>query len=485
MIFVKFNRVVSGVLASSMLLGLMAGCGGNSDSASAGNNAAADSGAAQTGEPSGSVRILCNVTGGKDDAEMKLFQEALSEATGLDVQMEKPASDYDNVLMQKLQGGEEYDLIYIGASQYMNLVEQGALMDITDRVKASDILSNNIDQQEWDDITVDGKVYAGFNKKELHRVVQLNKNDLEAVGIDYKSIEPTLDGYYEVFKALRAANASADYYPLNCVMSESYDLQPWFASLGLQNGVVVDEADGKTYAPYSTDEAAPVWEWFKKLYDEKLLDPASFVDKTKDMRAKMEASSKQTSVVVDWAMWTGLHNAHATADGVADADYEIVNLPGCKTPAGSEREYMLVKGGASLFAVPANAKNVDGAIKVLEYFATQEGGELLSIGIEGNDYTKSGSTYTQTALGADHANDHGAPIPIYKDFVNPLGYNRGVEEALTYLPYARIDRIIPDETTYKTTVGKWGIEMIKGNVSVADGLASMRKELVSLGLTEK
>ncbi|MCF2681373.1 extracellular solute-binding protein, partial [Faecalicatena contorta] len=159
----------------------------NSDSASADNNAAADSGAAQTGEPSGSVRILCNVTGGKDDAEMKLFQEALSEATGLDVQMEKPASDYDNVLMQKLQGGEEYDLIYIGASQYMNLVEQGALMDITDRVKASDILSNNIDQQEWDDITVDGKVYAGFNKKELHRVVQLNKNDLEAVGIDYKS----------------------------------------------------------------------------------------------------------------------------------------------------------------------------------------------------------------------------------------------------------------------------------------------------------
>ena len=82
---------------------------------------------------------------------------------------------------------------------------------------------------------------SAFNKKELHRVVQLNKNDLEAVGIDYKSIEPTLDGYYEVFKALRAANASSDYYPLNCVMSESYDLQPWFASLGLQNGVVVDE----------------------------------------------------------------------------------------------------------------------------------------------------------------------------------------------------------------------------------------------------
>ena len=480
----KLNRVLSGVLASTMLFGVLTGCGGGSASSGAPANSGA-AGSAAAGEPSGAVRILANVTGGKDEDEMKLFEQALSEATGLDVQMEKPASDYDNVLMQKLQGGEEYDLIYIGASQYMNLVEQGALMDITDYVKASDILSNNIDQQEWDDITIDGKVYAGFNKKELHRVVQLNKNDLEAAGIDYTTIEPTLDGYYQVFKALREANPSTDYYPLNAVISEAYDLQPWFASLGLQNGVVVDESDGKSYAPYATDEAAPVWEWFKKLYDEKLLDPASFVDKTKDMRAKMEASSKQTSIVVDWAMWTGLHNAHATADGVADADYEIVNLPGCKTPAGSERDYMLVKGGASLFAVPANAQNVEGAIKVLEYFATQEGGELLSIGIEGHDYTKSGSTYTQTATGADHANDHGAPVPIYKDFEAPLGYNRGVEEALTYLQYARIDKIIPDESTYKTTVGKWGIEMIKGNVSIEDGLASMRNELVSLGITEK
>lgn len=470
-----------------MLLGLLAGCGGSSSSSGAASSGAAGSsaGSASAAEATGTVRMLAAVTGGKDDAEMQLFQQALSEATGLDIQIEKPASDYDNVLMQKLQGGEEYDLIYIGANQYVNLVDQGALMDITDYVKASDILSNNIDQQEWDDITIDGKVYAGFNKKELHRVVQLNKNHLEAVGIDYTTIEPTLDGYYQVFKALREANPSTDYYPFNCVMSESYDLQPWFASVGLQNGVVVDEADGKTYAPYSTDEAAPVWEWFKKLYDEKLLDPSSFVDKTKDMRAKMEASSEQTSVVVDWAMWTGLHNATATADGVAEADYEIVSLPGCKTPAGSERDYMLVKGGASLFAVPANANNVEGAIKVLEYFATQEGGELLSIGIEGNDYTKDGSTYTQTELGAQHANDHGAPVPIYKDFVNPLGYNRGVEEALTYVQYARIDKAIPDETTYKTTVGKWGIEMIKGNVSIEDGLASMRNELVSLGLTEK
>ena len=77
-------------------------------------------------EASGTVRILAAVTGGKDADEMELWAKALSEATGLTIEVERPASDYDTILMQKLSAGESYDLIYVGASQYANLVEQGA-----------------------------------------------------------------------------------------------------------------------------------------------------------------------------------------------------------------------------------------------------------------------------------------------------------------------------------------------------------------------
>ena len=145
---------------------------------------------------------------------------------------------------------------------------------------------------------------------------------------------------------------------------------------------------------------------------------------------------------------------------------------------------MLGKGGASLFAVPANAENVEGAVKVLEYFATQEGGELLSIGVEGHDYTKEGETYTQTEIGKTHGNDHGAPVPIYKDFKAPFGYNPGMEDALQYGQYASIEMTIPNEADYKEIVGKWGIQMIKGEASIEDGLAGMRKELMERGVTE-
>ncbi len=493
----RVRKLLTTLLLIGIVGGLMTGCGKKADDTGA--QSAADPGTKEevqdqkntgntkandtdnTEKPSGTVRMMVSVTGGKDEAEMELFKEELSKATGLDIQIEKPASDYNSVLMQKLNGGEVYDLIYIGAGDYMNLIKQNALLDITDRVKSSEILTNNIDQREWDDITVDGKVYAGFNKKEVHRVVALNNVMLKKAGIDYKSIEPNLDGYYEVFKKLKEASSDNEFYPFNAIMSETWDLQPWMAAAGLKGGVVVD-GDGKKYVPFSTDAAAPVWEWFKKLYEDKLLDPSSFVDKTTDMRSKMSAASGKTAVTVDWAAWVGLHNANALAGGVTAEDYEIVSLPGVQTPDGS---YMLGKGGASLFGVPANAANVDGAIKVLEYFATQEGGELLSIGIKGNDYTVENGQYKLTEIGKTHGADHGAPFPIYKDFVNPVSYNPGVEEAISYGKYASIELAIPNESDYKATVGKWGIQIIKGEVSALDGLANMREELISLGVTDK
>ncbi len=488
----KLRKLLTMFLVVAMFGGLLAGCGQKANNTEVKPTDAPKTEATKGEEPKvedagndaqvgGTVRIMMNVTGGKDEEEMKLFQQALSDATGLDVQIEKPASDYTTILMQKLNGGELYDLIYIGAGDYMNLIGQDALLDITDRIKASEILTNNIEAREWEDITVDGKIYAGFNKKEVHRVVALNNVLLKNAGIDYKTITPTLDGYYDVFKKLKEASTDSEFYPYTAVMADAWDLQPWMAATGMKSGVVID-ADGKKYAPYSTDDAAPVWEWFKKLYDEKLLDPGAFVDKSSDMRSKMSAASQKTAVTVDWAAWVGLHNANALAGGVAADSYEVVSLPGVQTPDGS---YMLCKGGASLFGVPANAPNVDGAIKVLEYFATQEGGELLSVGIKDYDYTVVNGKYELTEVGKGHGNDHGAPFPIKKDFAHPLGYNPGVEEAVSYGQFATIDLSIPNEGDYKATVGKWGIQIVKGEVSVSEGLEKMRSELVSLGVTDR
>lgn len=440
-------------------------------------------GCSGTKQPSDSstVKILSALTGGKDDAEMRLFEQALSADTGLNVVIERLATDYNRILLQKLQAGEKYDLIYMGMDQYLEFTSQGALLDITDMVENSAIFQNNIDPQEIEDIRLDGRIYAGFNKQELHRVVQLNRVMLEAAGIDYKTIEPTLDGYYQAMKQLKAANPAPDFYPFNVLIGEVWDLQPWMAAAGLKNGAVLG-SDGKVFASYASDEAAPVWEWFKKLYDEGLLDPASFVDQSSDMRAKMGAASQKTAITADWAMWTGIQNGNAVTAGIGTDEYEIVSLPGVKNPDGN---YMLVKGSPSLWGIPANAENPAGAFAVLEYFATQEGGELLSVGIDGYDYNIVNGKYVMTDVGMTHSSDHGAPSPIYRNFIHPVGFNPGVEDALQYLKYATIDFATKNDTDFRRIQGKWYIRIIRGEVGVLEGLASCREELVSLGFVDR
>lgn len=468
------KRTLAGILAATMMFGMLAGCGGEKPT---GDSTAAkpESGAAAA-EPT--VRILTNDTGGKDEAEMKLFQEELSKRSGLNVVLEKPPSDYEKVVAQKLQGGEEYDLIYFTMIQYPEFVKQGVLTDVTEKVKASSVFSGNVNQQEWDDITIDGKIYAGFNKQEVERCVLFNQVQLKAAGIDYQSIEPTLDGYYNVFKKLREMNAAPDYYPLNIVLSESYDLQPWFAQYGIKSGITVQ--DGKRIVPISQDDAAPVWEWLKKLYAEKLLDPSCAVDKTKDMRAKITAD--KTTCNVDWAAFAGIHNDDALGAGRSMDDFQIVSLPGTKTPDGS---YLLVKGSASLWGIPVNAKNPEGAFQLMEFFATQEGGEVLSMGIEGHDYTvEADGSYKLTEIGVAHGKDHGAPVPIDKNFEFKAGINPGLEEALSYMQYASIEMPDAKHADFKTICGKWGVQIVKGDVSVMDGLAKMRDELKSVGVTD-
>jgi putative aldouronate transport system substrate-binding protein len=337
----------------------------------------------------GSIRLLTEDAGGKDEAEMQLFSDALGQALGMTVTIEKPPADYANVLMQKLQGGEAYDLIYFTQQVYLNLIDQGVLTDLTDKLETSEVFKNNVDPSEWEAIKVDGKVYAGFNKKEIHKPVLLNKVHLLKAGIDYKSIQPTLDGYYDVFKKLKQTITTENYYPYNVVLKTVNNIQPWMASVGLKAGVVRG-SDGKTYVPFATDDAAPVWEWLKKLYQEDLMDPSCLVDGTGDMRAKVNAASQTTSIVVDWAAFVGLHISAAAAENIPLNEYEIVSLPGTTTPDGG---YMLTKGAASLWGIPVNAPNPEGALKALEYFATQEGGELLSIGVKDYDYTVTDGKY--------------------------------------------------------------------------------------------
>ena len=80
-----------------------------------------------------------------------IFAKELSEALGMEVELVKPAADYDQFVQTALRGGERFDLIYLNTPLMDVLVAQKALIPLTDFIKASPILSDPsvIPTGEW------------------------------------------------------------------------------------------------------------------------------------------------------------------------------------------------------------------------------------------------------------------------------------------------------------------------------------------------
>ncbi len=459
--FKSFSKFIAATLATTLVL---TSCGGT-DGGSTGNG--------DDGEKD--IKVLSNVSFGKDSEEMELFEEKLSELLGANVEIERPASDYTTVLLQKLQAGEKYDLVYLPWSYYPLLADEGSLYDITDMVAQSETLGDEsiIPTSEWELIEYKDRKYAGFNKKELHKVVSINNILAKKAGIDVNSIEPTLDGYYDMFVKLKENINDEGFYPLNMSVSKLHDLQPYFAASNSEISLV--HVGDDVLAPITDDETIVVWEWLAKLFEEGLLDPDSFVDGTGEMRNKFQ--SGKTGVVADWAAWTGLYNKNA-GDGYG-VNMEAVAIGGVLTPDG---EYLLDRGNPSIWSIPVNAENPEGGFELLELLATQEGGELLTVGIEGYDYT---GNYELTEKGHSHAGDHGATVPINAKFEAKIPNNPGFDDALEFLPYAKQNDLSPDAKEYTEIVAKHATKIISGQVDAKQGVKDLKDELLKENIITK
>ncbi len=435
------------------------------------------------GGATGSVRVLSAVSGGKTDEENALFAQVLKKTTGLEVTWEMVRSGYDQVLLQKLGAGEQYDLIYMTQFLMYSLVNQGTLQDLTGKISKSAVYGDNVPQAELEKIAVGGKYYAGFNKQEVFPLPNVNKAITDKAGVDVAKLK-TLDDYLQMLRKVKAYMEGAGrkpYYPYFVYMADIWDMQPWFSSAGVRRGVFVG-ADGKKTAPFLDAKAKPVWEWFAKLYAEGLMDPASFTGKTGDMRSKMW-QSQDIVLDVDWAAWTGLYNNNAKTAGSYPEKVNVVGLPGTVGPNG---KYLLEQGGASLWGIPVNAKNPAGAFALIESFATKEGGLLLSAGIEGHDYAMKDGKVQLTEEGTKHARDHGAPFPISKKFdmaiLGPM--NPGVLESIAIGKRADVS-VAPmgyaggalDARAYYDIMSKWMTECIMGRQTAEAAMKGAGDEL--------
>jgi putative aldouronate transport system substrate-binding protein len=217
----------------------------------------------------------------------------------------------------------------------------------------------------------------------------------------------TLNDFYHIFQVFKEKKGA---YGLT--LSQLYDIEPFMSAVGLKNEYVI--VNGKRTIPYATSAAVPVYEWLHKLYTDKLLDPNFVTNSTSDERNKF--LSGRVGMFVYWDAWVPMLNNLANTAG-ASSKFDAEALPGAVGPDG---KILISKGDTSVWAIPKNASNPDLAFKFLEWWNTQAGEVLGSLGVKGVDYTVKGGKYQLTAVGKAENMDHGDPQPISSEWKNPF-----------------------------------------------------------------
>ncbi|MBW4082492.1 extracellular solute-binding protein [Paenibacillus sp. S150] len=427
------------------------------------------------------LRILSGVAGGKTPEENAQFEAEVQRLTGIEAEIEKPAADYSKKLMAALAGGEQYDLVYMGKTEMDQLVEQGVLMRLNDRIEASAVLSDPqvIEPAEWEQVKYGGDIYSILNKKEGGTLPIVRQDWLDKLNLAQPA---TLDEFYKVLKAFKEqdpdGNGKDDTYGLST--SGLYDIQGFMSAAGVKYRYVLDDS-GKRSIPYATEAAVPVYEWFAKLYKEGILDPNFATNDTGKMREMF--LTDRVGMVTYWDAWVGLfNNMRQTED--PDTAFEAKGIKGAVSPDGS---FMLRRGDPSVWGIPVNAEHPETAIEFMEFWHSEPGNILSTLGIENVDWTPGGSGgYELTATGAEHGMDHGAPFPSNTNFVNPVGTLPGALEAreIIFSSNSTIELSTADWPNAEKIVQNYAFKAMMGEIPAAEAVKSMNAELKSAGLID-
>lgn len=474
---VKRNKIMSAIMAVTLFGGLLAGCSPNAGSSTQEGGIAASQAASKEER---TLKIMTGVIGGKTPEENTQFEQEIERLTGIKVTMNKPAADYDQKLLAAIASGEKFDLLQISKEKMSTFVEQGILTPLTDQVNASKVLSdpNVIPANEWEQVkTKDGQIYGVFTKYQGGTMPIVRKDWLDELNLP----EPaTLDDYYNVLKAFTEqdpdGNGKKDTYGLST--AGMYELQGFFSAAGLKQRYV-ETADGKLDVPYSTDAAIPVYEWLNKLFEEGILDPNFTTNDTGKMRDLF--LTDRVGMITYWDAWVGmLNNTRREQD--PNTKFEAKGLPGAADANGN---HMLRRGDPDVWVIPVNAEHPKTAFEFIEWWHSEEGITLGSLGIKDVDYTVDNGKYELTQTGKEHASDHGVPFWYNRNVEPPFGKLPGVQEAQDLVDqYAALELTPPNWANAEKIINEYSFKAIMGEMPAADAVKKMREELKAGGLID-
>ena len=403
------RKVLSLMLVSAMVAGMLAGCGSDSGSSKGGSSTETGSAAeaSSSGETADDADDKSPITfeyfnaDGKNGNWDNPVAKAITEATGVTLDVSYPVASQGDAKedVALMIANDEYpDMIYAKGSA-TDLYQAGALIDMTDLIEKygpniKKMYGAEMEKLKWsqDDPGIYQLSYAGVNQKTLTTGGSCQIQWAALKENDYK-YPKTLDEYEKMIKSYLAAHPKTeDGLDMIGITMSASDWH-WMITLGNPAGLIADASpdngqwiiddEYNVHYKHVTDEEKEYFKWLCRMYNEGILDP-NFATQTDDDYIAKVASGRV--VAITDAEW---HYSQCEATLVADGkvDQTYVGLP--VTLREDQVEKALLYQGTTVgwgIGITKSCEDPVRAIKFLDYLCSDEGQILYHWGIEGENY---------------------------------------------------------------------------------------------------
>lgn len=482
------RKVVSLMLVSAMVAGMLAGCGSDSGSSKGGSSTETGSAAeaSSSGETADDADDKSPITfeyfnaDGKNGNWDNPVAKAITEATGVTLDVSYPVASQGDAKedVALMIANDEYpDMIYAKGSA-TDLYQAGALIDMTDLIEKygpniKKMYGAEMEKLKWsqDDPGIYQLSYAGVNQKTLTTGGSCQIQWAALKENDYK-YPKTLDEYEKMIKSYLAAHPKTeDGLDMIGITMSASDWH-WMITLGNPAGLIADASpdngqwiiddEYNVHYKHVTDEEKEYFKWLCRMYNESILDP-NFATQTDDDYIAKVASGRV--VAITDAEW---HYSQCEATLVADGkvDQTYVGLP--VTLREDQVEKALLYQGTTVgwgIGITKSCEDPVRAIKFLDYLCSDEGQILYHWGIEGENYflDDDGQPYrtdeevAKAQSDPDYAKNTGIDnytgFPIY-------GTGSYSEDGFPYTPTTKESVIANYNTAEKEGCEAMGFEML-------------------------
>ena len=479
------RKVVSLMLVSAMVAGMLAGCGSDSGSSKGGSStetgsAAEASSSGETADDKSPITFEYFNADGKNGNWDNPVAKAITEATGVTLDVSYPVASQGDAKedVALMIANDEYpDMIYAKGSA-TDLYQAGALIDMTDLIEKygpniKKMYGAELEKLKWsqDDPGIYQLSYSGVNQKTLTTGGSCQIQWAALKENDYK-YPKTLDEYEKMIKSYLAAHPKTeDGLDMIGITMSASDWH-WMISLGNPAGLIADASpdngqwiiddEYNVHYKHVTDEEKEYFKWLCRMYNEGILDP-NFATQTDDDYIAKVASGRV--VAITDAEW---HYSQCEATLVADGkvDQTYVGLP--VTLREDQVEKALMYQGTTVgwgIGITKSCEDPVRAIKFLDYLCSDEGQILYHWGIEGENYflDDNGQPYrtdeevAKAQSDPDYAKNTGIDnytgFPIY-------GTGSYSEDGFPYTPTTKESVIANYNTAEKEGCEAMGFEML-------------------------